>query len=193
MKTKSCRQLLLLGLLFLLTSCKEAPEPDISGEFGNGNGGTAVGTTQAERNITKTSGEVIATYKYDATYFLEIYSAASSADNSFLVLTDIGAEGLTIAFSRIYGRPDTACRYLAALLARDEEFEIDLVGERENTQGIEFYQVEVHKGADYRGMYCAELKDEVGVAMTVQATSKAMLAYQQTYSVLNSFTLFTGS
>ena len=190
MKTKSCQRLLtLIGIVFLLTTCKDAPKPDITGEFTDGNGGTAVSETRLERNITNTSGDVIATYQYDATYFIEIYSATSNADSTLLALTDIGGEGLSLVTSRIYGRPDTACRYLAALMARDENFEIDLTGERENAGGIEFYQVELHNGSVYRGLYCAELKNNTGVAISVQATSWAMLAYKQIYFILNSATL----
>ncbi|MFH2130890.1 MAG: hypothetical protein ABIK68_11015 [bacterium] len=190
MNPKNCRHLLILfGTLFLLTTCKEAPEPDITGQFGSGSGGTTVSGAQNRRNITKTSGEVIATYAYDAAYFVEIYSAAVSTDPIFLALADIQGEGLSLVISRIYGRPDTACRYVAALLARDEGFEIDLTGERENTLGIAFYQVEVHKGSDYRGLFCAELKDDIGVSLAVRATARAMLASEQIYFILNSLTL----
>ncbi len=186
MKTISCRHLLiLLGIVFLLAACKEAPEPDLTGEFGNGSDGTAVSGTPSLAEITDTGSGVIATYKYDPIFF----TAFPGVDPIFLILTDNGGEGISVVTSRIYGRPDTACRYLAALMARDEDFEIDLTGDRENAQGIEFYQVEVHKGSIYRGLFCADLKNNIGVSITVQGTSKTMLSYEQIYYILNSVTI----
>lgn len=190
MKTISCRRLFtLVGIVFLLAACKDAPEPDLTGEFGTGSGGAAVSGIQSQKNITGTSGEIIATYKYDATFFTEIPNTVLDPDATFLILADTGNTGLSVVTARIFGRPDTACRYLAALMARDEDFEIDLTGERKNAQSIDFYQVEVHKGSTYRGLFCADLKGNIGVSITVQGTSKAMLSYEQIYFILNSVTV----
>jgi len=186
MNTITCRRLLtLFGIVFLLTTCQETPETDLTGEFGNGTGGTTVSETQALTEITNTSSGVIATYKYDT----EFFDAFSGDDPVFQLLSDKGGEGISLLTARIFGRPDTACRYVAAVMARDEDFEIDLTGERENAQGIEFYQVELHQGSIYRGLYCADLKDNFGISVSVQATSKAMLSYEQIYFILNSITV----
>jgi hypothetical protein len=186
MKIITSRRLLtLFGIVFLLTACQEEPEADLTGEFGNGSGGTAVSETQALAEITNKSGDVIATYKYDTDFF----DAFPGDDPVFQLLSDTGDEGIFLLIARIFGRPDTACRYMAAVMARDENYEIDLTGERENAQAIEIYQVELHQGSIHRGLFCADLIDNIGISISVQSTSKAILSYEQIYFILNSITV----
>ncbi|MCP4754593.1 MAG: hypothetical protein GY866_27230 [Proteobacteria bacterium] len=185
------RSVILLFAVFglVLFSCQEVPDEDLEGALGVGVGGPTVGAGLVAKNLTKSNGEVIATYRYDGAYFLEMYGASSSADTVFQSLVDFQGDGIQLSLLRSVGRPDTACRYQAALLARDEDFEIDLTGDRENTNGIDVYQVEIHKASDFRGFFCSELKDGIGVLVAVQASSKDALGYEQIYFVLNSIEL----
>ena len=173
----------------LLVACSDVPEEETASAMGNGSGGRSTGLNLVTRDITKVSGEVIATYQYDGDVFTEIFSAASTAETIFLILTDITGSDISITSARIIGRPDTACRYQAAVLARDQNFEIEDTTLKTNASGIEFYHVSIRKSADYRDLYCASLSDQIGVSFTITASSAEFLRYQQVYFLLNSVVL----
>lgn len=186
----------LFQYLFLLICCVTlfacsdiAEEEETASLLGNGSGGVAVSANLITRDITKSSGELIGTYQYDGDVFLEVFSAASSAETVFLILSDITGSTITVTAGRIIGRPDTACRYQAAVMARDLDYEIEDTALKKNAEDIEFYKVSVSKSGAYVDLYCATLSDQIGVSFIVSSSSVEAPQFQQVFSLLNSVTL----
>ena len=174
-------------ICFLLFSCAPPPEDELEGALGPGSGGDMVGTNLVSKDVTKADATVIGTLNYDGDYFTEIPSTDPSADSPLLYsLVGTTQTSLSLVFIRILGRPDTACRYQAALLARDEEYTIDESGLRTNDDDLEIYQVNVHKGSTYKSFFCTELKNNNGLSITITGASKAETSYLQVYAILNS-------
>ncbi len=148
------RIIITLICLCISFSCSDLSEEEESASvLGDGSGGTATGSNLVAHNITKATGGIIANYQYDGDVFVELYSGTSSADTVFQILSDITSSGISITISRIIGRSDTACRYQAAVLARDLDFDIEDTALKTNKNGIEFYLVQVQKADDYRNLY----------------------------------------
>ncbi|HEX9843679.1 MAG TPA: hypothetical protein VGC20_13055, partial [bacterium] len=84
-------------------------------------------------------------------------------------------------------RPDTPCRFHAALLARDEGFTISGDGEdRVNDRGVVFHEVVLVKGAQLLRLDCAQLTGIFGVEMFGDSLVSGGLDTQQVHAVLNS-------
>jgi hypothetical protein len=184
-----CCLIALTGWL-LLTSCADpVDETESAVAIDDGAGGIAAGSNLSTQELTKATGEVIATFQYDADVFVPLQVAASSEESLRWVLGDLSGSGLTVAITRIAGRSDTACRYQAAVLARDHEFEIDDPGWKINANDIRYYWVRVQRPADDRDLYCAELVDRIGFAIIVSGQQPLSLNYRQVHFLLNSLAL----
>lgn len=169
------------GLLLIGCGGSQEEEPELSGSFGNGKGGTAVNTSTLNTfNLTKTSNETIGSLQYDRSYFVSQESA-----NGTLTITD--NQTLTMMAARFSGRADTACRFLAAQLARDEDYDIIADGERTNANRLEFYQVNLTRGSNlHQRYYCSKIKDNAGTLIAAKSTSAGTLDSLQVHYVLNS-------
>ena len=173
--------------------------------IGPGNGGPAVGTaTQA--TLRDTDGHKLGTIEYDAAYFVNttaigtpaapgpndpilpdypIDSATPPAFTMGVVGND--AEGLHMFLVLIAGRPDTPCRFQAALAARDQGFTIwgdgaDVL----NGHGLEFHEVVISRGKLYVRLDCALLSNNLGIEVITQSTPAGRLGSRQVHFVLNS-------
>lgn len=176
--------LVLASTLFLgLAGCGAEEEPELSGRFGDGSVGTAVDVDAVETaSIRTSSGTAIGSYAYDANYF----SDETDEDSEAAVLLVSESDGLVVRGSTISGRPDTPCRFSAAVMARDDDFDIRDAGERSNSQGLDFYQVNLKRGSTYRSVYCATLQGDLGVFLLAEAEGGSLLKSRQLRYVLNS-------
>jgi hypothetical protein len=174
----------LLLLIPLLAACAEAPEEELSGKFGPGGAPPPADGPYSTIAITKASGTIVGYADYDNDYFTPT-GAASSGEFENLVDNPVAAT-LAITLSRITGRPDTPCRFQAAILARDEGYQILQSGARENDRHLDFYQVNLKGGAIRLSLFCTTLWDEVGVAVRVIAPSAELIGSQQVHYLLNS-------
>lgn len=173
----------LLLLLPLLAACGEEPEEELSGRFGPGSGGPPLAGTHNTLAITKASGVPVGYADYDTA----MDALGPVSDDEFENLVDDPlTTTLAVTLSRITGRPDTPCRFQAAILARDEEYQILESGSRENDHGLDFYQVNLKNGDTRLSLFCATLRDDIGVAVRVIAPSAALIGSQQVHYILNS-------
>jgi hypothetical protein len=174
----------------LLTGCGGLNQDDGPPRpFGPGVSGLTppVGATIAQA-IPGLDGGSIGTLAYDAGYFVQsdftpLPTLADTRAGS--LATSMGDLALQMAL--IFGRPDTPCRFHAALLARDEQFTILGDGEdRINSQGIEFHEVLLVKGAEHRRLDCARLTGNLGVEVLTVSAPADLLGTDQVHTVLNS-------
>ena len=139
--------------------------------------------------ITRTNGENLGIFSYDTQYFTPIYLADSSTDAAFVVLVNVDFS-LQVTLSRALGRPDTLCRYLPAVLARDQKFEIGKAGFKTNDLGQDLYHTSASLASDYRSFYCGELAPGSGVLITALANDPIPLESGPFFSLLNSIEAF---
>lgn len=173
----------LLLLLPLLAACGEDPEEELSGKFGPGSGGPPLTGAHNTIAITKASGTPVGYADYDTA----MDALGPASDDEFENLVDDPLTiTLAVALSRITGRPDTPCRFQAAILARDEGYEILESGSRENDHRLDFHQVNLKNGGMRLSLFCTTLRDGVGVAVRVIAPSAALIGSQQVHYILNS-------
>ena len=175
----------------LLTGCGgEAEDSELPGIFGPGSGGTPVNTaTSVSFDFKDASSTPIGTMTYDDNYFPDVTVALPTTTGLLLVLSTPPAptgDGLSLVFTRIAGRPDTACRFLAAVLARDQAYTILQSGDRLNSRGLEFHQVDLARGGAGLSLFCVSLREPVGLMVRGEAPSPATLGNLQVYAVLNS-------
>ena len=173
--------LAMLGMLLLLASCAPPMEiPELSGPFGPGSGGPPVNPVALVTQPLTSGGLPLGSLDYDSTYFTPIPTGTE-----VVVLSDAtGAVVLTVA--PISGRPDTPCRFQAALLARDHGYAILAAGDRTNALGLDFHEVDLGPGADFQRFYCAELKSHLGVLINGISKPTNALGSEQVHLVLNS-------
>ena len=164
--------------------CAPEEDPELSGSFGSGDNGTAVNAdTVVEQTLSTSSGTEIGSISYDSSYFVDV----SDGEESEAALTLVSAvDALALSGSTISGRPDTPCRFTAAIMARDEDFEILRSGDRTNSTGLDFHQVDLSNGQLYRSVYCATLKSEIGILILAEGDGANLLTSEQTLYVLNS-------
>ena len=182
---RACRLALLsLALTAALAGCGDTPKDQLSGSLGNGSGGPALSGTPATLPLTKPSGEQIGQVQYDPAYFVPAPATGDSTTEAVLAnLTD----QVLVTLVRFSGaRADTPCRFQAATLARDENYDIGDFGTRTNSLGQEMYQVNVAKPGSAQTLYCALLRDNSGVLVDVTATGPAQLGWLQVLYVINS-------
>ena len=179
--------LLLFLVLALLAGCgggsdlKETPK----GDLGSGSTGPSLSSTQSTQVLTAADGTPIGSLTLDLGYFTPLYFATGPTDDLFALLAS-SQSSLQVSLVRILGRPDTACRYQAALLARDQGFTTGEAGYKTNQQGLELYQARASKDADFRVFTCTKLKDQLGVILSAQANSAAELEAIPFYGMLHS-------
>ena len=178
----------LLAALGALSACGSDKQKDkLAGLIGPGAGGTAasppVGTPQSP-NIARPDGTVIGQYTYQDGFF-----SLNTSDSTLIGLlnaTPGGEPSLIILISHISGRPDTPCRFNAALLARDAGLDIGDTGFRRNDEGQELYQVNLSGHGQYVQLFCADLRGNTGAQFSVHADAPDKVSWLQVYAVLNS-------
>jgi hypothetical protein len=173
----------LLAAMFL-TACAEDPKPELSGHFGPGSGGPLVTGPFLTVPITKSSGTVVGYADYDDSYLVGLGPGSTSEFEN--LVDDATGSTIGVNLSRITGRPDTPCRFQAAILARDEDYEILKSGDRKNSHELDFYQVNLRKGALHLSLFCVSLRDEIGAAIQVITGSAALIDSLQVHYILNS-------
>ena len=138
-------------------------------------------------SIPDLAGGSVGSLSYDATYFDAVTPQTPTEQDTRAGLLVSVANGVTLQLGIIFGRPDTPCRFHAALFARDEGFTILGDGEdRINDQGIVFHEVVLVKGTEFRRLDCARLKGELGVEVLGVSLPVYSLATEQVHVVLNS-------
>jgi hypothetical protein len=191
--------LALLVTLGTLCACGGGtPKDALSGYIGPGAGGPPVapGTVQ-NSTIDKPDGTLIGGFSYDQGFFFLCIPTLASPPCNLLpapdpteigVLIDIypGTGLLEIAMTHISGRADTPCRFAAAILARDGGFEIGDTGFRNNAQGQQLYQVNLHSAGTYAALFCANLRDNTGAQFSIVADAPDKVSWLQVYEVINS-------
>lgn len=171
----------LILMVGALSACgSDKPKEKLSGAIGAGSGGPAVGKLTTSE-LTRPNGTVIGSLAYDATFFSPI--APTAATQGALVSP---AYSVAIALSHISGRPDTPCRFSAAVLARDSGYEIGDTGFRTNDGGQELYEVNLSAPGSYQRLFCAQLKDNVGTQLSILADAPDKLGWMEVHATLNS-------
>ncbi|MBI3993474.1 MAG: hypothetical protein HY342_09385 [Candidatus Lambdaproteobacteria bacterium] len=176
----------LLAVLATLSGCGGAEQQDeLQGKFGAG----SVGAEPVPENIvtvsfTTSGGAAYGQGSFDGVYFTAT-AAPDPAAGLFGALANAGDQ-IALSVVRIAGRPDTPCRYRAALMARDEGFDIDASGDRSNAAGIEFHQVNLHGHGQFVSLYCATLANNAGVQVAAVNGNAAFRNSRQLHFVLNS-------
>jgi hypothetical protein len=170
----------LLALAVLAAAGCSPEEDEWSGPFGPGYGGPAVALPATGYPLTNADGVKLGRLEADATYF-----AVAPLPGTLLALQNPSGE-LVLLVTEIFGRPDTPCRYTAALLARDEGYTILASGDRVNDNGLEFHQVDLAKGATYLGLYCTTLRGNAGIQIGGESRNGNRLRNRQVHFVLNS-------
>ncbi|HEX7929238.1 MAG TPA: hypothetical protein VF678_16705 [bacterium] len=175
----------LLVAVLLLSACgEEQKEEGLHGHFGPGQGTPPAGPAFTTIDITKESGSVVGKVDYDATFFATTIPPAASEE--FGTLADNATPPtIVVTLIRITGREDTPCRFQAAVLARDQDYDILESGARENSHSLDFYQVNLKKGSQHLSLFCATLGDDVGTAIQVTTQSAALIKSSQVNYILN--------
>lgn len=171
---------LLLSMLFMLSACGQEEEAELAGPFGPGTGGALGTPITPPYDLYDSTGVQMGQLVYDSNFTPSDPSAPPPPMNMFT--------GVYLSFTvmPIVGRADTSCRYFAALLARDDGYDITISGERTNSIGLAFYQVNLEKGAERRNLYCATLKNNSGTMINAFSSVAGALNYVQMHAVLNS-------
>lgn len=176
----------LLLALGLVSACGSDKQKDsLDGPIGPGAGGPAVNQpTVQSANLTKPDGTVIGGLAFDsvtvapAGYFTPLPPPPGALTNT--------ADGISIFMTNISGRPDTPCRFNAAVLARDAGYEIGDTGFRTNALGQELYQVNLSSPGSWVRLFCANLRDNAGMQFAISANAPDKVSWRQVYFVMNS-------
>ena len=167
----------------LLGACGQPAEiQELQGPIGPGSGGTPVNPATVVVQPLASGTLPLGTLEYDSSYF----TLTPLEGDTFMLSTATGET--TLLVTPITGRPDTPCRYQAALLARDQGYEIQAAGDRTNSTGLDFHQVNLGPGGDYQRLYCTSLRNNVGVLLNASGATPSPLADVQMHFVLNSVT-----
>ncbi len=193
--------LFLAALLAVLpAACRnEEQGAELSGEIGPGSGGPPVVQARVMTVLLATPDcQTIGTLAFDSGYFTRTFPAGAANEIPFVceitseAVDEIHyvyqntAEAVTVIISRISGRPDTPCRFNAALLARDEGFAILASGDVFNAAGLEFHQVNLTREATFQRFHCTELRSNVGIQISSTSTGGDKLGSEQLHFLLNS-------
>jgi hypothetical protein len=192
------------GCLGFLGACAEPAIEELSGPIGAGEGGPAVNlSVTLSHPLTDPGGGTIGELSYDGSAFLHYHPDPASDGLHVLAnippeqlladladdgeLNRLSADNIVIVLTRIVGRPDTPCRFQAALLARDRGYEILAAGDRRNDQGLGLHQVNLVRAHDSvaQRFYCAQLRDPFGIQINVFTADEAHQVWQILHHVLN--------
>ena len=193
--------LALLAMLAALCACGgDIPKDKLSGAIGPGSGGPlpTLGSLTASP-IDKPDGTLIGGFSYDSGFFLYCTppfpagpcNALPAPDPTEIgVLVDINPPAvppqIEIAMTHISGRPDTPCRFDAAVLARDSGYGIGDTGFRSNDLDQRLYQVNLSSPGAYAELFCANLSQDTGAQFSILADSADKVSWLEVYAVLNS-------
>lgn len=178
---------LLAALLAVLpAACRnEELGAELSGEIGPGSGGPPVVQARVMTVLLVTPGGLtIGSLSIDSGFLTRTFTG-DEADEIHYVYQNT-AEAVTVIISRISGRPDTPCRFSAALLARDEGFAILASGDVFNAAGLVFHQVNLAREATFQRFHCTELRSNVGIQISSTSTGGDKLGSEQLHFLLNS-------
>ena len=180
------RGLLCLAAVVFLATCQPDEEgAELSGPIGPGSGGPPVEEASVVTDpITAADGATLGSLSFDSGYFTKLFSGGE-ADEIHYIYAD-SSESLAVTVLRISGRPDTPCRFSAALLARDEGYSIQASGDVSNEQNLEFHQVNLAVGDTLQRFYCTELQPNVGIQINTTSLGGDQLDYEQVHHLLNS-------
>ena len=167
-----------------LTSIAQA-EAELSGEIGPGSGGEPVdsGALRTDPILTP-AGVFLGTLEFDTGYWTRTFFEGSAG--ALLFTYENEDDGILIAVLLINGRPDTPCRFDAALLARDEGFSVLASGDVFNGAGLKFHQVNLSTESVAQRYFCVELQENVGVEISVTASPADNVTFEQVHFLLNS-------
>ena len=202
---RTARMIVLVCAVLLPGACNEQAEEELKGKIGPGEGGPAVSDTPSEHFVRNSASQIIGLYRYDDSFFLHDHPDPDNESLHVLatltlveIIVDLADDGelngltgsdTVIFITRIIGRPDTPCRFQAAVQARDEGFEILASGDRSNDQNLDFHQVNLSKGTIHQRFYCTKLRQNLGVAFNVFTAAAEVQEYLQVHSLLNSVAL----
>lgn len=188
-----CRRAGLLGALLavallavaLLAGCMPAPpQEELDGPIGPGEGGTPVSESTVETlPLLTPAGTTLGEFDLDTGYWETTFTGGE--EDPLYYGFENGDDGLVMALLRISGRPDTPCRFDAAILARDEGFTILAAGDVTNDQGLEFHQVNLENGDVAQRFFCVELLNHLGVQFSITGVVAETVSYEQVHYVLN--------
>jgi hypothetical protein len=187
MNTRHLRLALgLVSTLGVLCACRgDVKKDQLSGPIGPGAGGPVPPVGAVENaEIHRPDGTLIGGFSYDGGFFALL--TPDPAQTGILAGADPGTGVLQIPITHISGRPDTPCRFSAAVLARDGGFEIGDAGFRKNDQGQQLYQVNLQRPGAYAILFCAKLRDNAGSQFGIFADSPDKVSWLQAYAVINS-------
>ena len=195
------------ALLSALTGfgCSEPAEDQLHGKIGTGSGGPEIDETQLlPHDWAGPDGDEIGIFEYDASQFLHYHPdpeddalhvvanitpdvlIADLADDG--IINDISGDEVLMIMTRTVGRPDTPCRFQAALLARDEGYDVKASGDRKNSNGLELHQVNLRneKLPASQRFYCFELKKPFGIQINVFTADEKHQDWRVVFALLNS-------
>ena len=183
---RMARALLCLAAVALLSACQIDEEgADLSGPIGPGSGGPPVDETRVLTDpITAPDGSTLGSLSHDSGYLTRAFSG-SATDETHYIYVD-ASQSVAVTVTRISGRPDTPCRFSAALLARDEGYAILASGDVANDQNLEFHQVNLVQGDTFQRFHCTELQSNVGIQISTTSLGGDQLDYEQLHYLLNS-------
>ena len=178
--------LLFLALMLLPAACQNDEEgQELSGEIGPGSGGPAVVAASVVTDpLTAPDGTSLGSLSFDASYLVRTFTG-DLADQIHYIYVDSSAT-VAVTGTRISGRPDTPCRFSAALLARDEGYRILVSGDVVNDQSLSFHQVNLVREDTFQRFYCTELLANVGIQIGAASIGGNQLDYEQVHFLLNS-------
>ena len=199
------RILFVVSACALLAACAQPAEEQLHGKLRNGSGGPDIDETQLMSHIWADSdGKEIGSFEYDASVFLHYHPdpdndalhvvanitpdvlIADLADDG--IINNISVDEVLMIMTRIVGRPDTPCRFQAALQARDQRYKILASGDRKNNRGLELHQVNLRnkKLPASQRFYCFELKKPFGIQINVFTADEEHQDWREVLALLNS-------
>lgn len=171
-----------------LTACGEdddaPPRP-----FGPGSGGPPLANPIQSRELLDTGGRAFGSVQYhnSTNNFTPVVAFHQPSESDATMALLAASDGVQLGFSLISGRPDTPCRFTAALLARDEGYAILGDGaDRINDAGVVFHEVWLVRGSEWVRLACAQLDGLRGVQVLAQSPAGNRLETLQVHFVLNS-------
>lgn len=172
-------------VLLFFSACGEMEEGAYSGVYGPGVGGTPVSASTTVLPLATDLDTPIGQLTYDGVYFFSGPPVDPSQTAILATLLPPAGDGIVVSIRPIVQRPDTPCRFFAAIMARDMGYQILGSGDRTNDSGLEFHQVNLSGDGAFFSFHCAIVSDPLGVMLAVSAPEEAMLSYLQIHHLFN--------